>query len=146
MATIYTLGFAGKSAEKFFGLLQGHGIRRVLDIRLRNTSNLAGFTKRDHLEFFLRRIGRIRYEHEPLLAPTDEMLDGYRGRKISWDEYEARYRALLEERQAGKKLKRKPFEKPTALLCTEPGPEKCHRRIAAEYLAALWPDVKVVHL
>ncbi len=143
---IYTVGFAGKSAEEFFGLLEANEIRRVMDVRLRNTTQLAGFTKRDDLEFFLRRIGRIKYEHEPLLTPTDEMLDAYRSKKLSWDEYESSYRSLLEERAAAKRLKRAPFRSRTALLCSEPEPAKCHRRVAVEYLAARWPCVKVVHI
>ncbi len=146
MTTIYTIGFAGKSAEEFFDALEAHCIKRLVDVRLRNSSQLAGYTKRDDLAYFLRRIGRIKYEHEPLLATTDELLDAYRGKKVAWDDYEVQYNALLVERQVESKLKLKPFARPTVLLCAEQKAENCHRRLAAEYLAAHWPGVDVKHM
>jgi uncharacterized protein (DUF488 family) len=143
---IYTIGFTQKTAEEFFGILKGAGIRRLLDVRLNNSSQLAAFTKRDDLRYFLREICAAEYEHEPLLAPTEKMLAAYKKGKGAWAEYEQEFRALLAERQVEKQLDRKGFEKPTVLLCSEPMAEQCHRRLIAEYLKEKWKGVKIVHL
>ncbi len=143
---IYTIGFAKKSAAGFFDALRRAGIRRLIDVRLNNTSQLAGFTKRDDLRYFLQEICRADYHHEPALAPSKEILDAYKGKQISWEEYQARYVALLAGRAAETAVDRRLFDVPAVLLCSEPAPEHCHRRLAAEYLARKWPDVRVVHL
>jgi len=147
MATIlYTIGFTKSSAEHFFGRLQQAGIRRLVDIRLNNTSTLAGFTKKDDLAFFLRSILDAEYVHEPLLAPTPEMLKTYQGKQVGWDEYEVQYNDLLQERDVATALDRVRFEGPTALLCSEATAEQCHRRLAAEHLSAAWGDLEITHL
>jgi uncharacterized protein (DUF488 family) len=118
----------------------------VIDVRLNNTSQLAGFTKRDDLQYFLRELCDAEYCHEPALVPTKEILDDYKKNRISWEEYERRYLDLLAQRAAEKAVDRRLFDVPAVLLCSEPGPERCHRRLAAEYLAGRWGDVTVVHL
>jgi uncharacterized protein (DUF488 family) len=143
---IYTIGFTQKSAAEFFGILRGAGIRRLIDVRLANTSQLAAFAKRDDLQFFLRELCQADYRREPTLAPAEEILDAYKKKQISWEEYETRYVDLLIERAAEKAVDRRLFNVPAVLLCSEPSPEHCHRRLAAEYLAGKWGDVKVVHL
>ena len=143
---IYTIGFTRKSAAEFFGLLRRAGIRRLIDVRLKNTSHLAGFTKRDDLEFFLREICGADYRHEPLLAPSPEILEGYKKKRISWEQYETEYRALIERRNVHQAIDRRAFDVPAVLLCSEPTADRCHRRLAAEYLAGKWGDVKVIHL
>ena len=142
---ILTIGFTHKSAEQFFGALERAGTRTVVDIRLHNISQLAGFAKRDDLRFFLDRIAGIGYRHETLLAPTEEILTGYQKKGITWPEYEERFGALLREREVESALD--PAELDDAcLLCSEATPERCHRRLVAEYLQQRWPDVKIVHL
>ena len=143
---IYTIGFTQKSAAEFFETLKRAGIRRVIDVRLNNTSQLAGFTKRNDLEYFLEQICQAAYDHQPELSPTKEILDGYKKKEIPWEEYEVRFVALLAERQAEKTVDKRLFEVPTVLLCSEPTPEHCHRRLVAEYLAGKWADVTIVHL
>lgn len=143
---IYTIGYTKKPAADFFGILRGAGIKRLLDIRLNNTSQLAGFTKKADLPFFLREICGIDYIHEPLLAPTQQLFDAYKKRKGSWADYEAAFLALLAERKIETALDRSIFSAPTVLLCTEPTPEKCHRRLVAEYLQSKWGDLEIVHL
>jgi uncharacterized protein (DUF488 family) len=118
----------------------------VIDVRLNNTSQLAGFTKREDLEYFLGQICQAEYSHQPGLAPTKEILDGYKKKEIGWEQYEAGFAALLAQRQPEKTLDRGLFEVPTALLCSEPTPEHCHRRLVAEYLAGKWADARIVHL
>jgi uncharacterized protein (DUF488 family) len=145
-ATLYTIGFTKSSAEHFFGRLQQAGVRSLVDIRLSNTSTLAGFTKRDDLAFFLRAILDAEYLHEPRLAPTPEMLKAYQGKQIAWAEYEAQYTALIRERAVAATLDRSAFHGPTALLCSEATPEHCHRRLVAEHLSAAWGNLEVVHL
>ena len=143
---IHTIGFTKKSAAEFFGTLRRAGIRRLIDVRLNNTSQLAAFAKRDDLQFFLRELCNADYRHEPILAPTEEILDAYKKKQIAWEEYETRYVDLLIERAAETAVDRRWFDVPAVLLCSESSPERCHRRLAAEYLAGKWGDVKVVHL
>jgi uncharacterized protein (DUF488 family) len=122
------------------------GIRRLIDVRLNNTSQLAGFAKRDDLQYFLREICQADYVHEPVLAPTPEILDAYKKKSIDWDEYARQYRELLISRKAESAVERSLFDVPAVLLCSEPTAEHCHRRLAAEYLAEHWAQVEVVHL
>jgi len=143
---ICTIGFGQKDAATFFGLLNRAGVKQLLDIRLNNMSQLAGFTKRSDLPFFLEKICGAAYQHELLLAPTKEMLDAYRKDGGSWAEYEQRFLALMAERQVETALAPALFERPTVLLCSEPTAEKCHRRLAAEYLQRKWKGVSVSHL
>lgn len=143
---IYTIGFTKKPAGEFFGILRNAGIRRLIDVRLNNTSQLAAFAKRDDLEFFLREICSAEYQHRPELSPTQEILDAYKKKSMPWEEYESRFLAILRERRVEETLEKQVFDVPTVLLCSEPTAERCHRRIVAEYLAADWPDVKTVHL
>lgn len=143
---IYTIGFTKKSAAQFFGLLKQHRIGRLVDVRLNNVSQLAGFSKRDDLAYFLRELVGAEYVHEPLLAPTQELLDDFKKRRGSWDDYERRFLALMQERQIEERLDRSQFATPTALLCSEATPERCHRRLVVEYLDAPWGGVRAVHL
>ncbi len=142
---VYTIGFTKKSAESFFDLLQGSGAKRLIDIRLNNVSQLAGFAKRDDLAYFLRRICRMDYEHMPELAPTQEMLKAYRDGQMTWDEYERRFLTLMAERGV-EKLPIKELMADACLLCSEETPDQCHRRLVAEYLQRQWGDVEIVHL
>lgn len=143
---LYTIGFGGKSAEDFFITLQTAGVKRVLDIRLRNTSQIAGFTKKKDLAYFLQTIADITYAHCPDLAPTDDILDGLKKRKGSWETYEDSFIALMNERGVFGTLDRSDFSDTTCLLCSEPRPEHCHRRLVAEQLERVWPDIQVIHL
>jgi uncharacterized protein (DUF488 family) len=118
----------------------------LIDVRLSNTSQLAGFAKRDDLQYFLRELCAAEYCHEPALTPTKEILDAYKKKQISWDEYEKRFVDLLIDRMAERAVDRRLFEVPAVLLCSEHSPEHCHRRLAAEYLAAKWDGAKIVHL
>ena len=144
--TLYTIGFTKSSAEHFFGRIKQAGARRLVDIRLNNTSTLAGFTKKYDLAFFLRSILGAEYVHEPLLAPTPEMLKAYQGKEVSWDEYEVQYSALIQERDVARVLNRATFAGPTVLLCSEATAEHCHRRLVAEHLSQAWGDLEIDHL
>ncbi len=143
---VHTIGFTKKTAAEFFGALRRAGIKRVLDVRLNNSSQLAGFTKREDLPFFLKEIFDAEYVHEPLLAPTDELLSGYRKKKITWQVYEDKFRQLMKERKVEEKIERSLFSVPTALLCTEVTADRCHRRLVLEHLQSKWGDIKVTHL
>lgn len=146
VVTAYTIGFTQKSAERFFETLKSAGIKQLLDVRLNNTSQLAAFTKRDDLDYFLREICGITYIHEPLLAPSREMLDTYKKQKGDWGEYEERFLALMAERAIETNIDRKLFERPTVLLCSETTAEHCHRRLVLEYLSEHWGGLEIVHL
>ncbi len=143
---IYTIGFTQTTAERFFKRLADAGVRRLLDVRLNNTSQLAGFAKAKDLAYFLHELVGASYEHEPRLAPTRELLDEYRKRKGDWSTYQARFLELLGEREIEKTLAISDFQTPTALLCSEATAERCHRRLVCEYLVGRWPDVHPVHL
>lgn len=143
---IYSIGFTRKTAAEFFGALRSAGIRRLLDVRLHNTSQLAGFAKRDDLAFFLREICAAGYRHEPLLAPTQELLADYQNKRLPWPGYEEQFLALMAARRVETVLDQGSFRTPTVLLCSEPTPEQCHRRLVIEYLDSTWGDVEAVHL
>jgi uncharacterized protein (DUF488 family) len=143
---VFTIGFSKKTAQEFFGRLKAAGIRRVLDIRLNNYSQLAGFTKRADLPFFLKELGGIEYVHVPELAPTKEILDAFKKKKGSWEDYERSFLELLARREVAAKLDRALFSVPCVLLCSEAKPDHCHRRLVAEYLQEKWGDVTVAHL
>lgn len=144
--TIYTTGYQRKSLETFITQLRAAGVEAVIDIRLRNTSHLAGYTKRDTLEFLLREGFDIAYEHHPELAPTPEILDAYK-ETSDWDAYVAQFLPLLEARDA-EAIGRELLDCYTTLclLCAEPTAEQCHRRLVAEYWAERIPELKIVHL
>jgi uncharacterized protein (DUF488 family) len=146
MPTVCTIGYTRKTLEQFVRLLQGNGVDAVIDIRLRNTSQLAGFSKRDDLAFLLQEGFSIDYEHRPELAPADEILDGYKASR-DWAAYERAFLPLLAERRAeetGRELLSR-YNRP-CLLCAEPKPDRCHRRLVAEWWAAHLPGVEVIHL
>jgi uncharacterized protein (DUF488 family) len=142
---LFTIGFTKKTAQKFFGLLRGSGAKRVVDVRLNNVSQLAGFAKKDDLAFFLKEVAGMEYVHVPELAPTQEMLDAYKKEKGDWRLYEQRFLGLMRERKIEEKLPRSIFEG-GCLLCSEDKPHQCHRRLVAEYLQQHWGDVDVKHL
>jgi uncharacterized protein (DUF488 family) len=143
---ICTVGFTKRSAADFFGALETAGVERVIDVRLNNRSQLAGFTKASDFPFLLERILGADYHHELLLAPEAEMLKAYRARELPWGSYEAEYLDLLRARDVGSTLDRELFEARSVLLCSEPGPGRCHRRLAAEYLQSCWGDIEIRHL
>lgn len=145
MIKIYTIGFTGKSAEKFFTLLQNNAVERIVDTRINNTSQLAGYAKADDLAFFARSIGRIDYKHQLDFAPTKDLLSAYRNEKISWSEYEIEYLNLLDVRKIANKVNIADLHQ-NCLLCSEHTPEKCHRRLLAEYFQHRYNDIQIIHL
>ncbi|HET9309578.1 MAG TPA: DUF488 domain-containing protein [Candidatus Sulfotelmatobacter sp.] len=142
---IFTIGFTKKSAREFFGKLRRPGLSRLIDVRLNNVSQLAGFSKRDDLSFFCESILSIQYLHLPELAPTQEMLDGFKKNGGDWGQYEAKFLALMAERRVEENLDRAMIDG-GCLLCSESTPEHCHRRLIAEYLNEKWGDVEVEHI
>lgn len=143
---LYTIGFAGKSAEQFFETLKHHGVKTLIDARLNNKSQLAGFTKVKDFPYLLKQVAGIEYRYAELLAPTKELLDGYKDGKIVWSEYETIYHDLLEHRTVNRSDITQ-FED-GCILCSEPTADQCHRRLAAEYLRASFPDqeIEIIHL
>jgi uncharacterized protein (DUF488 family) len=142
---VYTIGFTQKSAETFFTTLCAKGVKRVIDVRLNNVSQLAGFSKKDDLRYFLKVIGPIDYVHEPLLAPTQEIIDGIRKDKWAWSKVEDKFLGLMAERKIEEKLSPELFDG-GCLLCSEDQPDRCHRRLVAEYLQRQWGNLEIVHL
>jgi uncharacterized protein (DUF488 family) len=142
---LFTIGFTQKKAQEFFESLVQSGVRRVIDTRLNNVSQLAGFAKRQDLEYFLKAIGGIEYVHATNLAPTQEMLDDYKKRKGDWPTYERRFLDLMRDRQIERKLSPDLLHE-SCLLCSEPKPHHCHRRLVAEYLREHWGQVRISHL
>lgn len=142
---LYTIGFAQKEARQFFELLRGAGVTKVIDIRLKNVSQLAGFAKRADLEYFLTVILGCAYEHRPHWAPTEDILEGFKKKRLDWAEYERRFQALLAKRLDGKDLCVGELDH-VCLLCSEPTPDQCHRRLVAEYLKNRLPELSILHL
>lgn len=141
----YTIGFTKKSASKFFALLKESGVKRIVDVRLNNSSQLAGFAKRDDLAFFLDSVCGMEYVHLPILSPTKEMLDDYRKGDGDWGRYEKRFLKLMRERKVEKVLSRDVIED-GCLLCSEAEPHRCHRRLVGEYLQEHWGEMEMRHL
>ena len=142
---LFTIGFAGKSAQEFFETLRKAEVRRLVDVRLNNASQLAGFTKKRDLPYFLLSLGGIAYAHEPSLAPTKDILDAYKKKRIEWVEYESRFMDLLQSRRPQDQWTPSDFDR-ACLLCSEATPEHCHRRLVAEFLRAQWKDLAIRHL
>ena len=142
---VFTIGFTKKSAEAFFTKLRTSGAKRVVDVRLNNVSQLAGFAKRDDLQFFLRAICLMDYVHVPELAPTQDILDAFKKQKGDWRLYERTFLALMAARKVEDTVPREVLDG-ACLLCSEETPEHCHRRLVAEYLNKKWGGFEVVHL
>ena len=142
---ICTIGFTNKKAEEFFGRLQKAGVRRVVDVRLNNVSQLAGFSKRDDLRYFLKSILGMEYVHLPILAPTQDILDEFKKNKGDWKVYEKKFTRLIESRQIENEISPKLVED-GCLLCSEDKPHRCHRRLIAEYLKRKWGNITIEHL
>lgn len=140
-----TIGFTEKSAEDFFTRLRNAGVKRIVDVRLNNTGQLAGFSKRDDLKFFTKEILGADYLHLPILAPTQDILDQYKKEKRGWEVYEKNFRKLMKQREIEKNVEREVLED-ACLLCSEDQPHQCHRRLVAEYLQAKWSGVQIEHL
>lgn len=145
MIKVYTIGFTKKSAEEFFTKLQAAGVKQLIDIRLNNVSQLAGFAKKDDLRYFLRAICGIEYVHNLELAPTKELLDAYKKQKGNWSVYGRGFMALMAERQIEQHLDRAQFDN-ACLLCSENEPTHCHRRLVVEYLCRYWDDLEINHI
>jgi len=142
---LFTIGFTKKTAETFFTRLSEAGVRRLVDIRLNNSSQLAGFAKKNDLEYFVRELCAADYVHLPELAPTQEILDAYKKRKGDWSAFEEQFLALIESRRIEATAPRELLDG-GCLLCSEEKPDNCHRRLVAEYLAERWGDVEIVHI
>jgi uncharacterized protein (DUF488 family) len=142
---VHTIGFTKKPARKFFELIQTSGVQRVVDVRLNNISQLAGFAKRDDLKYFLRSICDVDYVHLPDLAPTKVMLDEYKKSGGGWAEYEERFLDLMRQRRIEETTPRELIDG-GCLLCSEHEPDHCHRRLVVEYLEQHWGPMNVTHL
>ena len=142
---VFTIGFTKKTAEKFFSMLRNAGVRTIVDVRLNNVSQLAGFSKRDDLEYFARNLCNADYIQLPELAPTKEILDAYKKRKGDWETYERQFLDLMDRRRIAESVPKQLMDG-ACLLCSEDKPHHCHRRLVAEYLAKKWQDVEIEHL
>lgn len=142
---IFTIGFTQKTAEVFFSKLKRSGAKRIVDVRLNNVSQLAGFAKKNDLKFFLREVCGMDYVHLPDLAPTQDILDEYKKNKGDWGVYEGKFLDLMRRRQIEKKIDPELLSD-GCLLCSEDKPHHCHRRIVAEYLKKEWGEVEIDHL
>ena len=137
---IFTIGFTKKSAETFFTLLASAGVKRLVDVRLKNDSQLAGFSKKEDLRYFAKSICGIDYVHVPTLAPTADILDAYKKHKGDWGLYEQQFLELMRSRRIEETVSPDILEG-GCLLCSEEKPDHCHRRLVAEYLKEKWGDL-----
>lgn len=131
--SIFTIGFTQKSAEAFFGLLKQNGVRRLVDTRLNNTGQLAGFSKRDDLKYFAKSILDVDYVHWEESAPEQAILDAFKKKEMKWDEYAREYESLLQKRRIESRMDLILGAAP-CLLCSEAKPHHCHRRLLADYI------------
>ena len=147
MITLYTIGFTKKNAQKFFELLKNAGVRKLVDIRINNASQLAGFAKGTDLKFFMKAICNAEYEHITDLATTKELLKNYQDKVIDWNGYTVVFKKILQDRHIAERFNVENFDN-CCFLCTEDTPEQCHRRLVAEFFKAKNPDkdMRIVHL
>ena len=147
MITLYTIGFTKKNAQKFFELLKNAGVRKLVDIRINNASQLAGSAKGTDLKFFMKAICNAEYEHITDLAPTKELLKNYQDKVIDWNGYTVVFKKILQDRHIAERFNVENFDN-CCFLCTEDTPEQCHRRLVAEFFKAKNPDkdIRIVHL
>lgn len=145
MKRIYTIGFTRKTAKEFFTKLEDAGVKRILDIRLKNSSQLSGFAKKEDRKYFLMKINGIKYLHIPELAPTENIMDSYKKKKIDWSEYETQLSNLLEERKVENNMRHE-VSGGDCFLCSEEKPDLCHRRLVVEYLQKKLGDITITHL
>jgi uncharacterized protein (DUF488 family) len=142
---IFTIGCAGRNAREFFTILKQVGIKKVIDVRLYNSSQLAGFTKRQDIKYFLQAIVGAEYVHLPIMAPTKQLLADYKKGLISWQQYEIQFKAIVAQRQIQKHTMPQDVDM-SCFLCSEAKADNCHRRLVAEYLAEHWQNVSIRHL
>ncbi len=145
MIKLFTIGFTEKTAETFFTLLKKAGVKKIIDTRLNNVSQLAGFAKGKDLEFFAKSIIGSGYEHTIDMAPSKELLNNYRDKKITWAQYEKEYISLLENRNILRKIDFSKLDG-CCILCSEHKPDMCHRRLLAEYLKKANKEIEIIHL
>ncbi len=141
---LFTIGFTKTSAEAFFSRLSKAHVKKLVDVRLNNSSQLAGFAKKDDLRYFAKAICGIDYQHLPQLAPTQDILDEYRKSKGAWSLYAQKFLDLMAKRKI-ENIDRSQLED-GCLLCSEDKPHHCHRRLVAEYFREKWGDVEIEHL
>ena len=142
----FTIGFTQKGANKFFTLIKDNQISRIIDVRLNNVSQLAGFAKRDDLKFFLSELCDADYVHVEDLAPTKDILSDYKKKLITWEEYEDKFINLISKRNIERTIDKSLLDN-GCLLCSEHKPHHCHRRLVVDYLKNHWDtDIEVVHL
>ncbi|MGQ0592726.1 MAG: DUF488 domain-containing protein [Gammaproteobacteria bacterium] len=142
----YTIGFTQKNAQKFFTLIKRNQVARIVDVRLNNVSQLAGFSKRDDLKYFLSELCDADYVHVKELAPTKDILDAYKTKNIDWEAYEDRFLNLMAQRHIERIINKDLLDN-GCLLCSEHKPHHCHRRLVVEYLNQYWDtDIEVAHL
>ncbi len=147
--TLCTIGFAGKTAEEFFRLLREAGVQKVIDIRENRVGQLSSYAKFPDIEFFLKAVGGMDYSYQPLLAPSQEIRKAYQKGK-DWAAYEPAFLALMRKRGLPKIIEPASFKGVVAMLCSEPSPEKCHRRLLADLFSTYWQSlghsVEIKHL
>lgn len=144
---VFTIGFTRSSAERFFGRLRTAGVKRLVDVRLKTTSQLAGFAKQQDLAFFLRELCGAEYVHEPRFAPDPDAFAAYKNDgAMAWADYEKHFLDALARRRVEDAIPKDTFAAPTALLCSEPTADRCHRRLVVEYLRDRWGDLGIRHL
>lgn len=142
---LYTIGYSKKSAAAFFSILRKASVKRLVDVRLHNTSQLAGYTKKDDLSFFAEAICKVPYQHVTELAPTEELFEILKKGKAPWEQGAPAFLKLLKARKVERHLNPKEMDG-ACLLCSEAKPHHCHRRLVAEYLQDKWPNVEIIHL
>lgn len=147
MIKLYTIGFTKKNAQKFFELLKNAGVRKLVDIRINNASQLAGFAKGTDLKYFMKVICDADYEHITDLAPTKDLLKDYQDKVIDWNGYTVTFKKILQDRHIAERFNVENFDN-CCFLCTEDTPEQCHRRLVVEHLKEENPDkdIRIVHL
>jgi uncharacterized protein (DUF488 family) len=145
MKKLYTMGYTQKPAKKFFNLIDKYEIKRIIDIRLHNNTQLAGFTKQNNLKYFLKRLSDCDYCHIPLMAPSKDIFDDSKKNGLEWKEYASRFNKLINQRKIEQLINEDDIDG-ACLLCCEPEATNCHRSLVAEYLQKYFGDIQIIHI
>lgn len=145
MKKLNTMGYEKKQPKEFFDLINAHGIKRVIDIRLYNNSQLSGFTKQNNLKYFLKELLDVDYIHIPLMAPSKKIFNDHKNNGLAWKDYERRFKRLINHRKIERLIDQRDIDG-ACLLCYESEATNCHRRLVAEYLQSHYSDIEIIHL
>lgn len=132
MPLIFTIGYEGMSLDEFSRKLSSNGVKRLIDVREIPWSRKPGFSMRRLSEELSDR--GIGYLHLRSLGSPKSIRDELK-QDDDFDKFAEAYREHLKmQRESLDILLSEATDKPTAIMCFERDPARCHRSIIASEL------------